>query len=175
MAQEKLFWKKFCVIMTSILIGSGFIWFNSVKLYKEQDAGININITKAKEAQDKTDCLKVLIGTKMEDAIPEIKKSAEYYDLPEELFLGIAFAESSFKHFKCFNPWGIDTGRGNYPRCYKNWEHSINGFALLIKFSYFNEGKFTAEQLCRKYVGYHNEKWIRNVKTYYSPEIIIKQ
>ena len=67
---------KKCILFSSVIIASGFIWFNSVKLSKEQDAGININIAKAKEAQDKTDCLKVLIGTKMEDAIPEIKKSA---------------------------------------------------------------------------------------------------
>lgn len=165
---------KKCILFSSVIIASGFIWFNSVKLSKEQDAGININIAKAKEAQDKTDCLKVLIGTKMEDAIPEIKKSAEYYDLPEELFIGIAFAESSFKSFRCFNPWGIDTGRGNDPRCFQSWEHSVNGFAQLLKFNYFSEGKFTAEELCRKYVGYHKDDWIRSVKTYYSPEIIIK-
>jgi hypothetical protein len=115
-----------------------------------------------------------LIGTPMEDAIPFIRRSSEYYNLPESLYVGIANAESSLKNFKCYNPWGIDTGKGNDPRCYTSWEHAVNGFSQLLKYYYFQEGRITPEQLKMKYVGWDNPHWVGNVKVYYDPEIIIK-
>ena len=115
--------------------------------------------------------LEVLVGTEMEGAIPHIKKASKYYDLPESLYVGIANAESSLNKFKCYNPWGIGN---NGPRCYDNWEQSVNGFSQLLKYYYFAEGKITPEQLLRKYVGWNNPHWVDNVKVYYNPEVIIK-
>lgn len=109
----------------------------------------------------------MLDGTKMEEYKPFILKASNYYEIPVEVYLGIANAESSFNRFKCNNPWGIDTGRGNDPRCYDTIEHSVNGFSQLIKYYYLNEGKNTAETMVRKYVGWVNEDWVVNVKRYY--------
>lgn len=125
------------------------------------------NITYAAKPDKDYSQLDVLIGTPMQDYIPEIIRASEYYELPIGLYLGIANAESSLKRFRCNNPWGIDTGRGNDPRCYSSIEHSVNGFSQLLRYYYFNEGLVTAEQLQRKYVGWSNPDWITNVKKYY--------
>lgn len=116
--------------------------------------------------RDDTDysCLNALLNTPMAEAIPHIKQASAYYQVPPELFVGIAFAESSFKRFKCYNPWGIGD---NGPRCYNDWEHGVNGFAQLIRYYYLDEGLKTAEQIMPKYVGWNNPDWIKNVKTYY--------
>lgn len=114
-----------------------------------------------------------LLGTPMEDAIPHIQRAAAYYDLPIELYLGIANAESSFTRFRCFNPWGIDTGRGNDPRCYQDWPHSVNGFSVLLKYHYLAEGKITPRQMAEKYVGRANPDWARNVERYYHPQVTV--
>jgi hypothetical protein len=124
--------------------------------------------------EPRSDTLDTLIGTNMEGAIQHIRRSSEYYNLPESLYIGIANAESSLKNFKCYNPWGIDTGKGNDPRCYNNWEHAVNGFSQLMKYYYFDEGRITPEQLKLKYVGWDNPDWVDNVKVYYDPQIIIK-
>lgn len=118
-----------------------------------------------------SDNIQVLEGTPMENAIPHIRQASDYYGVPTDLYLGIAFAESSFKHYECYNPWGIGNGG---PRCYQSWEHSVDGFSQLIKYYYLNEGKITADQLLRKYVGWHNPDWVRNVKTYYNPRVVIE-
>lgn len=117
--------------------------------------------------------LEALVDTPMEDAIPYIKKASKYYDIPPEAIVGIAFAESSFTKSKvyCYNAWGVDTGRGQDPRCYNNWEHGANGIAHLLRYYYFNEGKNTPETIVYKYVGknwtqYHDQ-WVRNVRTYW--------
>lgn len=117
--------------------------------------------------------LEVLVGTKMEEAIPYIEKSAQYYNLPVSVYLGIAFAESSFNRFEddCYNPWGIGN---NGPVCYEDWKQGVDEFGRLIKYYYYSEGKFTPEQLLRKYVGWENPHWVNNVKEYYNPQIIIK-
>ena len=107
--------------------------------------------------------LEVLNGTPMENAKKDILKAVDYYELPVELYLGIANAESSFRNFKCYNPWGI----GNPTRCYNNWSHSVDGFSVLIKYYYFEERKITADEMWRKYQGGTNPDWITNVKKYY--------
>lgn len=114
----------------------------------------------------KMNVLEVLEGTPMEEAIPHIKKAADHYEIPVEAMVGIAFAESSFKSFKCFNPWGIGDGG---PRCYQSWEHAANGAAQLLRYYYFNEGKDTPEELLLKYVGWNNPYWVDNVRTYWNP------
>jgi len=111
--------------------------------------------------------LRVLIGTPMEEYIPHIIKASEYYELPVTLYLGIANAESSFRKFRCENPWGIDTGKGNDPRCYSSVKHSVDGFSQLLRYYYFDEGLKTADELWRKYQSGTNPDWITNVKKYY--------
>lgn len=112
----------------------------------------------------------VLTGTEMEGAIPYIRKASKYYDIPQEVYVGLANAESSLNRFKCYNPWGIDTGRGNDPRCYSDWEHAVDGFSALIKYYYFNEGLNTPETIILKYVGWKNPYWVSNVRKYWNPE-----
>ena len=124
---------------------------------------VDVNVPQH-EAKDLS-ILDVLNGTPMEDAKPYIIKASDYYGVPVELYLGIAFAESSFSRYKCYNPWGIGN---NGPRCYNNWEHSVNGFSQLIKYYYLEEGLVTPEALLRKYVGWNNPDWVVNVSTYYT-------
>jgi hypothetical protein len=108
-----------------------------------------------------------LDGTPMESAIEPIRNAAKHYGLPIELFLGVANAESSFKNFLGNNPYGIGVGG---PRSYTSLEHSTNGFAQLVKYYYFNEGKDTPEEMLLKYVGWNNKQWVSNVRKYWNPE-----
>lgn len=110
----------------------------------------------------------VLSGTPMGDAIESIKKASDYFDVPEELFLGLANAESTFKNFKCHNPWGIKVGKRI--KCFESWEESVNEFASLIKYHYLNKGLDTPEEIYKRYVNDDCEYWIDNVKKYYSPD-----
>ena len=160
------------VLLVSI-VGAVLTYFNRLdQIHIMYQKSVNMLLQGKNEPKSTT--LDVLIGTPMEEAIPHIRKAAAYYDLPESLYVGIANAESSLKKFKCYNPWGIDTGKGNDPRCYQSWEHATNGFSQLLKYYYFNEGRITPEQLKLKYVGWDNPYWVDNVKKYYDPEIIIK-
>lgn len=108
--------------------------------------------------------LNKLKETRMEEAIVHIERASQKYDIPVEVFMGIASAESSFKFFKCYNPWGIGN---NGPRCYDNWEHSVNDFGRVIRKYYFNEGLDTPEKMLLKYVGWESPNWIGNVKEYW--------
>jgi len=129
----------------------------------------NVSISKP-EAEIVKDYSKldVLIGTPMEDSIEHIKKASEYFDLPLDLYIGIANAESSFRNFECFNPWGIGPLRSNgKPRCYNNWEHAVDGFSHLVRYYYFDEGKNTPDKMWRKYQGGSDPDWKKNVKQYW--------
>lgn len=110
----------------------------------------------------------VLTGTPMEPAIADLASAAEHYDIPVQALVGIANAESSLRTFRCFNPWGVDSGKGNDPRCYTSWEHSANAVSHLLRFYYFNEGKDTPEKIMRKYVGYDHPQWVKNVRGYWN-------
>lgn len=152
-------------VMISLLAG---LW-QYVHLVFEMSENFSSNVLHSDKTHSKRyEVLEVLNGTPMEDAVPYIKKAASYYELPVEMYLGISFAESSFKNFDCYNPWGIGVGN---PRCYSSWEHSVNGFSQLMKYYYWNEGKITAEQMVEKYVGYRNSDWVRNVEKFYNPKV----
>ena len=137
---------------------------NPVQTYQITEISAKTLVTENRAIkQDTRKTLEVLKGTPMELAIENIVSAVEYYGLPAEVYLGIANAESTFRNFKCYNPWGI----GNPTRCYNNWEHSVNGFSALVKYYYFEEGKNTADTMWRKYQGGTNPDWIANVKKYY--------
>jgi len=139
---------------------------NPVQTYQITEISAKTLVTENRAIkQDTRKTLEVLKGTLMEPAIENIISAAEYYELPLELYLGISFAESSFKRFKGFNPWGIGA---NGPRSYNNWEHSVNGFSQLLKYYYFEEGLITPDQLWSKYQGGTNPDWKINVKKYYN-------
>lgn len=108
--------------------------------------------------------LSVLKGTPMEDAIPYIRNASSYFDVPVKYYLCVANAESSFKSFTGYNPFGIKPS--NSLKQYDNWEHSVNGFSQLIKYYYLNEGRVTAEQIMPKYVGYDSQEWVVNCNKY---------
>lgn len=109
--------------------------------------------------------LSALNGTPMEASKPFILKASKYYGLPVSLYLGIANAESSFKHFTNYNPWGIKPN--NKLKAYQNWEQSVNGFSQLLKYYYWNEGLQSAAELELKYVGYPDSTWIANVQAFH--------
>lgn len=123
-----------------------------------------INYPAVDQREDMNKLYEALQATPMVDAIPEILKASTYYKLPVDLYLGVAFAESSFKNYKCYNPWGIGVGG---PRCYDSWDHSVNGFSQLIKYYYLNQGLITAKEIMPKYVGWNNPDWVANCETYY--------
>lgn len=108
--------------------------------------------------------LSVLEGTPMEDAIPYIRNASNYYNIPVKYYLCVANAESSFKNFTGYNPFGIKPS--NQLKQYDSWEHSINGFSQLIKYYYLEEGRITAEQIEPKYVGYPSQEWLNNCNKY---------
>jgi hypothetical protein len=117
--------------------------------------------------KEKFDDVNVLKNTPMDEARLPILKSAKKYNLPIGIFTGIAFAESGFKNFKCFNPFGMSSGLGKDIVCYDNWDKSVDRFGYVIKNYYFDEGKITAKQIVEKYVGYKNNNWVNNVNYYY--------
>lgn len=100
----------------------------------------------------------------MEDAQNAILRASEYYNIPIEVFVGIAFAESSFKNFKGYNPWGIGN---NGPKTFTSWEHSADEFGYTMRYGYFNKGLDTPEEIHLRYVGWNNPAWLKNVKVYF--------
>jgi len=118
------------------------------------------------EKQSDISKLKVLNGTPMENAKNAILKASKHYDVPVDLFLGIATAEASLTRFKGYNPWGIGN---NGPVTYDSWSHSADSFAHLLRYYYLDEGYDTPEKIMPKYVGWQNEAWIKNVRQYWSP------
>jgi hypothetical protein len=111
--------------------------------------------------------LSVLDGTKMEDAKPYILKASKYYEIPIELYLGIAKAESGFNNFPegSFNPVGIKP-EGQLKN-YNSWEHSVNATFHLLKEYYWESGLTTCREIMLKYVGYQSEDWVNNCQSIY--------
>lgn len=174
--------KVYLVILLSMTLGLGYYMTMTnhylsieVKAMEQSDVAEKIvDIMKETASYDKA--IKALENSEMRDAIPYIIVASEYYDLPLELYVGIANAESSLRNYRCYNPWGIDTGKGNDPRCYNHWEHSVNGFSQLIKYYYLEENRITPEQLRDKYVGYNigDSNWSNNVRVYYNPIMVLQ-
>jgi hypothetical protein len=160
--RQTLYWRWLVSLFLVAVVFLGFMGEHYTNAYQSQ---ATVTVTRPKRTD--LSVLSVLDNTPMAEAKDLIAQASVYYNVPLELYLGIASAESSFKRFRCFNPWGIDTGRGNDPRCYNNWEHSINGFSQLIRYYYLDEGLRTPETLVRKYVGWYNPDWVRNVGAYY--------
>jgi hypothetical protein len=137
---------------------------NQIKQKELSNLRLRLQIAQEGQILPNSAILAPLVGTPMEDSIPYIIKAADYYDLPLEIYLGIASAESSFKNYNCYNPWGIGYPE---PRCYNDWEHSADGFSQLMRHHYFNLGYITPEELLPRYVGWDNQDWLINVKQYY--------
>lgn len=174
--------KVYLVILLLIVLGLGY-YMTMVNHYllKEVEAMENVNVVEEeikiiKDTASINRSIKALENSPMKDAIPYILKASEYYGIPVELYVGIANAESSLKNYRCYNPWGVDTGKGQDPRCYNHWEHAVNGFSQLIKYYYLEENLITPEQLRNKYVGYNigSLNWSNNVRVYYNPVIVLR-
>jgi len=111
--------------------------------------------------------IEALKGTPMEEAISYILEASEYFDVPVDLYVGIANAESSFRNFpdNSYNPFGIKPS--NQLKRYSSWKHSIDGFSQLVRYYYLDEGLDTCKKIERKYVGYFSEAWVKNCQKYY--------
>lgn len=160
-------------IAKGVLISLGVVfivnglWITGSKLYQylfvNPDMAVaQVNVPNTVDLRQELSCLN---NTPMAPAIPIIVAASQHYDLPIGLYLGVANAESSFKNFKGFNPWGIMVNGS--VRQYDSWEQSVNGFSQLIKYYYLEQGMVTAEQIMPTYVGYRSDAWLANVKKYY--------
>lgn len=174
---RRIFIKKLGVFLSPLVIGA--LILSTLGIYLSREVGnqqIQI-IEKSLAVLAKTDemvsdrlieltSLDALRSTPMHRAIPYIDKASEYFRVPVEIFIGISYAESSHKDFKCYNPWGIGN---DGPKCFDNWEHSVNEFARLIRYYYLDEGRNTPEKILMKYVAWDNPDWIKNVRAYWNP------
>ncbi len=156
------------IITISILVAIAVTWVGHDNYLEiKSRVVLNLEIPTAHAESPQNAILDVLEGTQMEDAIPYIGEASQYFNIPIGIFLGIANAESSFKHFPdgTYNPFGIKPN--NSLKGYDNWEHSINGFSQLIKYYYIEEGLDSCQKIMRKYVGYQSDDWVRNCQKYY--------
>ena len=109
----------------------------------------------------------------------EILLASKEFDVPVELILGIANAESSmgtnFVHaydHNCHNYWGIRKVRddGSYLRCFVDDKAGARSVAKLLRNYYLDEGRDTPEKIVSKWVGgkysNHWDTWVYNVKNY---------
>lgn len=104
--------------------------------------------------------------------------ASDKWDVPYELLLGIANAESSLgtNWFGCkfsYNAWGVkgqpaETCNGHI-KSYGSWVDAADDVARILRHYYLDEGRITPEQIVRKYVGWQNDDWVRNVRNYYQP------
>lgn len=120
---------------------------------------------------------KFLKAGRMFDAI---KRASQEFDVPLDLLIGIANAESSlgtsfqFRYdHNCHNWWGIKKLRkdGSYLRCFLSEKAGARTAAKLLRSYYLDEGYTTIEDICRKWIGHGSSemncpRWIRNVRQY---------
>ena len=109
-------------------------------------------------------------NTSLEEAILPCSGAAWYFGVSSQIFVGISFAESTFKNFPkdSFNPWGFG-GKDKLMR-FKHWHESCNFFASTIKYNYLEQGLDTPEKIFDKYAGHESSNWIPAVRTYWPPE-----
>ncbi|MCL5071854.1 MAG: hypothetical protein M1308_13325 [Actinobacteria bacterium] len=135
----------------------------------------------AKTNLDRQTLNSALQGTKMANTVDLIIASANHFNLPVELYLCVANAESSFNNIKkdTYNPFGILVdGKIGAIKQYQSWEHSINAFSQLIKYYYVELGLNTPDLIVNKYVGVNRpqeerDRWIKNCKQYYNPKVLV--
>ena len=113
------------------------------------------------------------------DLFEASRVASEKWNVPYELMLGIAFAESSLgKNFvgceHSFNAWGITPAGQEAEECnghlrkYDNWIEGADDTARILRNYYFDEGLDTPEKIVYKYVGWNNQDWIKNVREFYN-------
>jgi hypothetical protein len=133
--------------------------------------------------------LDLLVGTKLEPAIPAIKEAAIKHGVPVGFFTGIAYAESSVHENYyidsdkelCHNAWGLKprTGvrsDGSYLVCFTNWHESADYLGRLLREGFLDHGATTVSSIAPYYKcgGYDGtdwclatmDNWIRNVNTF---------
>ena len=113
------------------------------------------------------------------DLYEAIELAGEKYDIPVGLLKGIANAESSLgtQFVGCdfsYNVFGVTPAGQEAEPCnphlrrYDSWEEASEDTARIVRLYYFDLGLDTPEKMVKKYVGYYNPHWIRNVKEYYN-------
>lgn len=117
-----------------------------------------------------TDNFSPWLGTSLKPAIKDCAAASWYFGISSHVFLGISFAESTFKNFpeNSYNPFGVMRGRSI--KKFNSWHHACNYFASLMKYNYFEKNLVTPEQLYPIYVNYDNPNWLKAVRTYWNPE-----
>lgn len=154
---------KVSAFLTTVLICVAFVGYYGKKL-ENNIAYASSDITAQREEIN----LDMLIGTPLEEAILYIKKASKYYEIPVEVYIGIANAESSLGRNMptgSYNPMGVKpNGKIKH---YSDWEHSVNAWFHLIKEYYFEEGKNSCETIFPKYVGHPDPYWINNCMRYF--------
>ena len=123
--------------------------------------------------------IEVLDGTPMESAAGAINNASEEWDVPVNLLIGIANAESSLgtnyyleKDKNCHNAWGLKPSKGrrsdgSYLRCFDDWNEGANHIAMVLRKYYINEGRDTPEKISPKWVGKYSQSWVNHVNKYY--------
>jgi len=108
------------------------------------------------------------IGTPLEEAIDYCSEASGYFGIPARVFVGLSFAESNFKNFDDFNPWGMMAG--GQVLNFKTWHESCNKFAMMMKYTFFENGYDTPEKLVGKYIITDDPaNWLAAVKKYWQP------
>lgn len=109
--------------------------------------------------------------------------AANKWEIPYEILIGIANAESSkgTNFWGCefsYNAWGVKphyapdgTFYGN-EECnrhlakYPNYVVAADDVARILRTKYFDQGLDTPEKIVKRYVGNYSESWIHNVKNH---------
>jgi hypothetical protein len=174
-------------VIPFLLLGVAMVFFIEIRthLYPTEDGRLLVTSPQQTEQGSTTtekpglgntakERFKSLKTRKMLDAM---KRASREFDVPFELLVGIANAESSlgtsfqFRYdHNCHNWWGIKKLRsdGSHLRCFLSEEAGARTAAKLLRNHYFDEGYVTLEDICRKWIGNQFSEmncphWIRNV------------
>lgn len=142
----------------------------------KQSSTARENLTLGNIAKER---IKSIKANRMLDAM---RRASQEFNVPLELLIGIANAESSlgtsfqfqYDH-NCHNWWGIKKVRsdGSQLRCFLSEKAGARTAAKLLRNHYFDEGYITIEDICRKWIGNQFSErncphWIRNVIQHYA-------
>jgi hypothetical protein len=179
-----------CQVMTCFLLCGGLVFVVALlsDIYHTEDGRLAVT-TPQQTQQDSTTREWQKLGniskerfksTKASRMFDEMKRASQEFDVPLELLIGIANAESSIGtsfrfHYdhNCHNWWGIKKMRsdGSHLRCFLTEKAGARTAAKLLRNHYLDEGYITIEDICHKWIGdqfsgMNCPRWIRNVIYY---------
>ncbi len=110
-------------------------------------------------------------NTPMQDAKKHCSQASWFWGMTHEPFVAISFAESSWRNFNDYNPWGMMYNSKKLK--FNSWHESCNKFAMMLKYNFFEYGYDEPAKMVDKYVAPETDeertRWLQAVGMYWQP------